>query len=96
MCEKREPSRRFNPYFYQPRLAAVHFSVPGSTGSSPYTREDCAMRCRGFTLIEIMVALAVLAILLAVGLPAFGGLIDSQRMDSNANSLLRSINQTRT
>lgn len=54
------------------------------------------MRCRGFTLIEIMVALAVLAILLAVGLPAFGGLIDSQRMDSNANSLLRSINQTRT
>lgn len=54
------------------------------------------MRCRGFTLIEIMVALAVLAILLAVGLPAFGGLIDSQRMDSSANSLLRSISHTRT
>jgi len=51
---------------------------------------------RGFTLVEMMVAVAALAILLSIGLPAFGGLIDNQRMDSSVNSLLRSIQFTRT
>lgn len=53
------------------------------------------MRCRGFTLLEMMVAVAVLAILLAVGLPAFGGLVDNQRLDSSADALLRSVQYAR-
>lgn len=51
---------------------------------------------RGFTLVEMMLAVAVLAILLSIGLPAFGGLIDNQRMDSSVNSLVRGIQFTRT
>lgn len=54
------------------------------------------MRCRGFSLIEVMTALTVLAILLAVGLPTFAGMLDNQRMDSSVSGLLRSINHTRT
>lgn len=53
------------------------------------------MLCRGFTLIELMVAVAVLAILLSIGLPAFGGMIDSQRLDNSVNTLLRSVQYTR-
>jgi len=59
-------------------------------------QEDYSMLSRGFTLVEMMVAVAVLAILLTIGLPAFGGLIDSQRMDSSVNGLMRSIQFTRT
>ena len=42
------------------------------------------MRYRGFTLIEVMVALAVLAILLAVGLPGEGIIWLCSRFSSKA------------
>jgi len=43
----------------------------------------------------MMVAVAVLAIMLAIGLPAFAGLIDNQRLDSSADALMRSVQFTR-
>ena len=54
------------------------------------------MRSNGFTLLELMVALAILGILLAIGVPAFGTVIDNQRMDDGVNGLVRSLNYTRT
>jgi len=43
---------------------------------------------RGVTLIELMVAIAVFAIMLVVGLPSFASLIDRQREQSVAEQLL--------
>ena len=54
------------------------------------------MKIRGFTLLELMVALAVLSLLLALGAPAFGSLLDDQRMNSSAASLLHSVHYART
>ena len=46
------------------------------------------MNSRGFTLIELLVALVVLGILLSIGMPAFGKIIDQQRMDSGLGQRL--------
>lgn len=54
------------------------------------------MHTRGFTLLELLVALAVLSVLLAIGVPALGSLLDDQRMDSSVSSLLYSVRYTRS
>ena len=41
----------------------------------------------GFTLVELMVALAVVAILVSVSMPSFGNLIDKYRLKGAADAL---------
>lgn len=48
-------------------------------------------RFKGFTLIELMIAIAMLAILLAVGVPNFQASIQNNRMSTNANELLSAM-----
>ena len=50
---------------------------------------------RGFTLIELMMTLAVIAILLAVAAPAFGGLIQSTQAQSSRSALVTALNTAR-
>lgn len=49
------------------------------------------MRYRGFSLIELMVTIAVLAILLAIGLPSFQGTLRSNKVATGTNELIASI-----
>ena len=51
---------------------------------------------RGFTLVELMVAVSIAAILLAVGIPSFRSTIASNRLTSTTNDLVGSLNQTRS
>ena len=53
-------------------------------------------RSSGFTLIELMVTLAVLAIILTIGVPSFRTLIESNRVTSQANTFLSAVNLART
>ncbi|WP_142805232.1 GspH/FimT family pseudopilin [Tepidiphilus sp. J10] len=50
----------------------------------------------GFTLVELMVTIAVLAILLAIGIPSFATLIASNRLTSATNELVASLQTART
>src|SRR5690554_4410377 len=49
------------------------------------------MRQRGFTLIELMVTVAVVAIVVAIGLPSFQGSLRSNRVATASNELVASI-----
>lgn len=50
----------------------------------------------GFTLIELMVTIAVLAILATMAVPSFGNIIKNQRFKENTNELINKIRQART
>ena len=51
-----------------------------------------SFRCRGFTLIELMVTIAVLAVLLMIGIPSFAELVRNNRLTTNANQLITAMN----
>jgi type IV fimbrial biogenesis protein FimT len=50
----------------------------------------------GFSLIELMAVLAIAAILLMIGIPGFGSLIQHQRMTATVNEFFAAINLTRS
>ena len=52
--------------------------------------------CRGFTLLELMVAIAVLAILTTVAIPSFRDLIQNNRVTTQTNELVAALTFART
>ena len=50
----------------------------------------------GFTLVELMVTLAIAAILLAVGMPSFSGIIKNQEIQAAARDFLAALNLARS
>ena len=53
------------------------------------------MQSRGFSLPEMMCVLAVVGILLAAGLPAYGHLLERQRLHAAADALVQDLRHAR-
>ena len=51
---------------------------------------------RAFTLIEMMVVVAILAVMMSIGVPSFQSLIAGQRLRSAATHLQSALNLTRS
>jgi len=49
-------------------------------------------RITGFTMFELLIALAIGAIIVALGVPSFSGTLDNQRITSATNELVMSLN----
>lgn len=54
------------------------------------------MRCRGMTLIELMVVMAIVGIFLGYGIPAFRNYLDNSKIRAAADSLTSGLNRART
>lgn len=61
----------------------------------PFTRTPHA-RFGGFTLIELMVTLTVLAILLSIAAPSFSNLMAANRMSTQTNEFITALNLARS
>lgn len=51
---------------------------------------------RGFSMVELMVAMTIASILLLYAIPAFNDFTTQRRMAANANALIAAINLTRS
>ncbi len=60
-----------------------------------YTRAP-AFAARGFTLVELAITLTVLSVLMAIGAPLFTGVINGNRLTSNANEIVAALQIARS
>ncbi|QOD90414.1 GspH/FimT family pseudopilin [Lysobacter sp. CW239] len=59
--------------------------------AAPVKHLQIASRARGFTLVELMVTVAVAAILMAIATPSFTSIINSNRLTSAANEMVATL-----
>ena len=59
-------------------------------------KESCMPKSHGFTLVELMVVLAIVAILASLATPSFASLIQSTLMSSNVNTFLADMRFARS
>ncbi len=53
------------------------------------------MKNKGFTLIELMITVAIMSIMMAVGLPSFQSIIASSRLTSTTNAMVSALQLAR-
>lgn len=57
----------------------------------PMPARGASVRPRGFTLIEMLVTMTVLAIMMAIGVPSFRAFVDGQKVKTASHELMTSL-----
>lgn len=67
-----------------------------TTGKNSRMRRAERKAAGGFTIVELMVALAIAAVLLGFALPAFNGLIAQRELTTHVNDFILALNYARS
>jgi len=81
------------------RLSVIHYSLSFPSLSNPNLTtisHDMTKNAAGLTLIELMVTLAVVIILLAVGIPSYGRILVGNRIAAQTNALVTALTVARS
>lgn len=81
---------------YQPKMRKSNMTTDTRQRTMNNNAKIRTARNSGFTLIELMITLAVAAIILSVGVPSFRAVIMDNRLVSQANQLVTSIKIARS
>ena len=56
----------------------------------------CMRNSRGFTLVELMVTIAIVAIIAMMAAPSFGQMLLRQKLNNNARNFITALNQAKS
>jgi type IV fimbrial biogenesis protein FimT len=62
----------------------------------PKNKRQIMNKYKGFTLIELMITVAIMSVMMAVGLPSFQSIIASSRLTSTTNAMVSALQLART
>jgi len=87
---------RASPPVDSPRLGIGCIGAIRSRRVNDEMNGPNAYRSRGFTIVEIMVTLAVAAVLIGLALPAYNGFIAQRRLTSQVNDFMVAVQYARS
>jgi type IV fimbrial biogenesis protein FimT len=77
-------------------MTLIPHQASGRHGAQSATASARAARLSGFTLIELMVTIAIMAVLLTLAAPSFRTLLLNNRLNSQVNALFGGLNYARS
>ncbi|MCB1671819.1 MAG: GspH/FimT family pseudopilin [Gammaproteobacteria bacterium] len=78
-------------------MKTVRYRIRSNWGSA-FSQVDSKSKakCRGFTMIELMIVLAALGVLLAISLPSFQDVLDGVNTDSRVDEMITTFGLARS
>jgi prepilin-type N-terminal cleavage/methylation domain-containing protein len=78
-------------------FGVLHFHLPvvHRNAGIKHNSQRCIRRDSGFTIVELMVTLAVAVIVFTIAVPSFTTFISSNRLSSQANQFIAAMNFAR-